>query len=324
MRIRNLLSLTGLVGIVVLGIAYLSALGVRVGLPDERSTVVMTMADTNGLVVGSSVLLRGVPVGAVSGLAPSAAGAEVTFYLEQGHRVPVDTEIRLDNLSALGETFVSLTPRTAGGPVLRDGQRVGTEQVVAQPSIAELSTRVVHLLAQTDPDQLARVIEEIDVALPSTTEGTPAARETLDNLSRVSAVLATAITSIPGRGSELLSNMQALLRNADFVGPAIGRAGPDFADVGPAYNALITASFRILRETGAPESIVDFGKYLARIQGFLDESAPDLATIGRALLPNVDRINRAARTVDTAQLLDSALASVGTDGITLRLAVPRP
>ena len=63
-------------------------------------------------------------------------------FTEQFH-VPVDSDVRLENLSALGESYLELVPRNEGGPMLRDGERIATESVIQPASISELATSVV-------------------------------------------------------------------------------------------------------------------------------------------------------------------------------------
>jgi hypothetical protein len=108
-----------------LGVAYFGELGVRVGLPEpaDRTDLSMEVADISGLVVDSNVLLRGVPVGKVTNLSTTVDRATVDFYVDEGYRIPADSDVKLANLSALGEAYIELVPRTDSGPMLQDGQR---------------------------------------------------------------------------------------------------------------------------------------------------------------------------------------------------------
>ncbi len=73
-------------------------------------------SDINNIVVDSNVLLRGVPVGKVTRIDTSVATATIHFYIDGQYQVPVDSDVRLDNLSALGESYIELEPRSSGGP----------------------------------------------------------------------------------------------------------------------------------------------------------------------------------------------------------------
>lgn len=318
MKLRNLLSVSALLCIVGCALAYIHALPIRLGPPADRTSLSMSVADTNGLVVGSKVLLRGTPVGEVVALTPSAAGADVAFYVDDQYPIPVDTEIRLDNLSALGETYIGLLPRTANGPMFEQNAHIDTEQVTQPPTIAALSASLVHLFEQVDPAELDRIVTQTGIALGD--------GSSLPNLERASELLAQEMANRPGKGRELLTNLQNLLDNAGFVGPDIAAAGPDLVEVGEAYNSLIDDSaITLLRRTGSPESLIDFGKYLARIQQFLDRSAPDIETLASALLPGFTRIASAAEQLDSSRILESALAGISDDGtVTVNVAVPQP
>jgi phospholipid/cholesterol/gamma-HCH transport system substrate-binding protein len=150
LRLRDVVSFLAFGAIIVFVLGYFATLGLRVNLPSDRTNLSMNVPDTNGLVVGSNVLLRGVPVGKVTGTSASIQAATVDFYVEGQYRIPVDTEVRLENLSALGESYVGLVPHSDGGQVLQNGRRISTERVVQPPSISELATSITRVLAQID------------------------------------------------------------------------------------------------------------------------------------------------------------------------------
>ena len=104
MKIRHAVSFLAFGLIVAYSVHYIFALGVRSGPPDDRVNVAMQVTDINGLVVDSNVLLRGVPVGKVTGIDTSMQNATVHFYIDKHYPIPVDSNVRLENLSALGES----------------------------------------------------------------------------------------------------------------------------------------------------------------------------------------------------------------------------
>ena len=101
---------------------YVGSLGIRVSPPADRINLSMDVLDVNNLVAQSNVVLRGVPVGKVSRIDASASNATVHFYIDGKYRIPADSVVRLENLSALGESYLEVQPRSAGGALLRDGQ----------------------------------------------------------------------------------------------------------------------------------------------------------------------------------------------------------
>jgi phospholipid/cholesterol/gamma-HCH transport system substrate-binding protein len=228
---RNLLSFAVFAAIIVFALGYIGSLGIRIRPPADRTNLSMTVADINGLVVDSRVLMRGVPVGKVTGIDWAVGHATVDFYVDGDYDVPVDSIVRLDNLSALGETYIGLFPQTAEGPLLQDGQQIATEAVRRPSSISELAASVVRVLNQLDPGQLKRIVNEADAALPNPDSVLP-------NLRHASVLLRNTAADMDGRGQEVLANMQTLLQNADWLGPTLADLGPHIRELGPQLHTM--------------------------------------------------------------------------------------
>ncbi|BBZ02607.1 hypothetical protein MCHIJ_20440 [Mycolicibacterium chitae] len=306
MKLRNLLTLTALAAIVVFALGYLGALGVRLSPPEQRTTLAMDIDNINGLVVGSNVLLRGIPVGKVTAIEPTVEAATIRFYIDGAHQVPVDSGVRVDNLSALGETYIGLFPRSGAGPMLADGDRIAAEAISTPPTISDLAVSMGHLLQQSDPEQLQRIVAEADTAL-----GDP--ETVLPNLARAATLLRNEARSMDGRGQELLINAQTLLRNAGFVGPALANLAPSLDQLGPNVQGIFAGAMNLVL-AGSPEALERFQAYLTRIQSFLDTRSPDIKVLAETLLPNVRSIGSALTNFDTGRLLDNMLRGVPEDG----------
>ncbi|WP_459976314.1 MlaD family protein [Mycobacterium avium] len=298
-------------------VGYLASLGLRVAPPANRTTLSMAVADVNNLVAGSSVLLRGVPVGKVTAIETSVATANIHFYIADQYKIPVDSDVRLENLSALGESYIELEPRSSGGPIFRDGQRIQSDAVKQPPSITELATSVVRVLNQLDPKQLGNVVGEADMALPD-----PAA--VLPNLARASLLIRNTVAGFKGQGREMLDNFQVLLRNAGFVGPALAGAGPPVRDIGPVFNIIWNHALKDFVISYVPQNVTQLADLVTRIQKFLDDRGTDLKVLGEATSSNVVLIANALKNLDSSQILSNLLATVPEDGsIELHVPVPR-
>jgi len=309
LRLRDVVSFLAFGAIVAFVLGYFATLGLRVNLPSDRTNLSMNVPDTNGLVVGSNVLLRGVPVGKVTGTSASIQAATVDFYVEGQYRIPVDTEVRLENLSALGESYVGLVPHSDGGQVLQNGQRISTERVVQPPSISELATSITRVLDQMDPGALKRVISEADTALPDPTTVLP-------NLSRASILLNNTVHEMNGRGRLLLGNFQTLLANAEWVNPILTSLTPPVREIGKGIQDF----FKHISTSFVPGNISNLNKLVARIQNLLDDRGGDLKVLGEAFQPKLNAIAASLMNFDTGQLLDDLLQAVPADGtITLRV-----
>lgn len=313
--VRNMLSFTAFGVIILLAGSYIASLNLPIGLPENRTNFSMAVPDVKGLVVGSNVLLRGVAVGKVTGIESALNEATVDFYVEDDHQIPVDSDVRLDNLSALGEAYIGLVPHTSSGPMLKDGQRIATEAAKVPPSISELATSVVRMLNQMDPDQLQRIVGEADRALPDP-------QVVLPNLSRTSVLLRNTADSMNGRGQEVLDNFQTLLRNADWVGPTLADIAPSLRSSGEGLAGTFSGMMNVIAWNN-PDNLQLFAKFLARIQDFLDTRAPDIKVLTEALTPQFQGISGALMNFDTGRMLSNVLAGIPEDGaITLHVAIP--
>jgi len=313
-RLRDVVSFLAFGAIIVFVLGYFATLGLRINPPPDRTNLSMNVPDINGLVVGSNVLLRGVPVGKVTGTSTSihTAAAIVDFYVEGQYRIPVDTEMRLENLSALGESYVGLIPHSDNGAVLQNGQRIATERVVQPPSISELATSVTRVLKQMDPGALKRVIGEADTALPDPTTVLP-------NLSRASVLLNNTVRDMNGRGRLLFGNFQTLLAHAEWVNPTLTGLAPPAREIGRGVQDFYKHG-PVLARRGEPDNVMNLNKLVGRIQNLLDDRGGDLKVLGEAFQPKLNAIAASLMNLDTAQLLDNFLQQVPADGtITLRV-----
>jgi hypothetical protein len=312
LRLRDGVSFLAFGAIIAFVLGYFATLGLRVNPPADRTNLSMNVPDTNGLVVGSNVLLRGVPVGKVTGTSASIQAATVDFYVEGQYRIPVDTEVRLENLSALGESYIGLVPESDVGPVLHNGQRISTERVVQPPSISELATSITRVLDQMDPGALTRVISEADTALPDPTTVLP-------NLSRASILLNNTVHEMNGHGRLLLGNFQTLLANAEWVNPILTSLTPPVREIGRGIQDFFK-HIPIIMHRGEPANVSNLNKLVARIQNLLDDRGGDLKVLGEAFQPKLNAIAASLMNFDTGQLLDNFLQVVPADGtITLRV-----
>lgn len=317
MRIRDLVSFAAFGAIIFLAIFYIASLGVRVGPPANRISLSMEVADINNLVVGGNVLLRGVPVGKISAIQTTVQGAIIDFYVDDRYPIPVDSDVRLENLSALGESYIGLIPRTDNGPMLVDGQHFSAAEVTQPASISELATSVNRVLHQLDPLALQRIIDEASAALPD-----PAV--VLPNLSRASILLRDTAESMDGRGRGLLDNFQTLLRNAGWVGSILAKLSPQIPAIGDNLGVMLRDQ-KMLTDRGGPDNIHAFDAFIARVQKLLDDRGADIRVIGSALQPRLNAIAGALMNFDTGQILSNMLAAVPQDGaVTLHVAVPAP
>ena len=215
--LRAAVSVIALLVLVAVALYYLGTVGLRVGDRGVR-TASLTIPQSNGLVVGSRVLLRGVAIGRVTSVETSVRGVAVGWNYGDRYRIPVDSLFRVDNLSALGETYLGVIPQRDGGPTFDDRATIDTTKVTVPTTLDELAARVVRMLEQVNVKQLRSIINEVNKGLPSDPT-------VLSNIASASALLETTILSTRGSLDRLLTDFQPLLVKGAGIAPAMAAAG---------------------------------------------------------------------------------------------------
>ncbi|TIC83888.1 MCE family protein [Nocardioides sp. GY 10113] len=105
------------------GITYVTAsyLGVVDRITGRRLEVTATLPGSGGLFVGSEVTYRGVKIGKVAAMTPTAKGVTLGLDLDPDSRLPVESKMYVHNLSAVGEQYLDFQPPDDQPPYAEDG-----------------------------------------------------------------------------------------------------------------------------------------------------------------------------------------------------------
>ena len=311
---KTRVSVVAMLALAALSIAYILNVGLHVKSPSAKHATI-TVPDTNGILVGSRVLLRGIEIGHVTSIRQAADGAQITWDYDESENVPVESEFRVDNLSALGEAYVAVMPSTAGGPYLQDNALVDGESVSSSATFKEFSERVTEVLGQTDPEKVQRVFAELDLGLPD-------GMEVIEDLNRAGRLLTSEFTQQADQLTTLLATMQPLLMRSTPL-PALLRAtSPNLEEFGVAFSAMESGTKDAIDWSGPMYTGITTGAspLVAALQKFLDDSGADLKVIGDTLLPAAQSGAASLRTVDMGRFLDNLLNA--TDSGALDIEIP--
>ena len=113
-------TIASIVGVAVMLFAYMQ---VPTLLGVGRLNVKLELPAAGGLYRFSNVTYRGVQVGKVTEVKLTENGAEATLSLDTSPKIPADLQADVRSVSAVGEQYVDLRPRTDAGPYLQDGSR---------------------------------------------------------------------------------------------------------------------------------------------------------------------------------------------------------
>lgn len=163
-RSRTWLSGVALVATFVFASAYLLVGILRLGTVDSGYRVSVHLAKSGGLIPGQDVTVRGVPVGRVESVTPSATGPIAVARIEGGVQISATAPVRVSGLSPAGEQYIDFAPNTSAGPYLSDGSSVALRQTTTPVSLATVLAESDGVLAQLDPRKLAMIKSELSLS----------------------------------------------------------------------------------------------------------------------------------------------------------------
>jgi len=126
----------------------------------NRYTVTMRLPAAGGLYRNGNVTYNGVEVGRVRDVRLVPGGVEAELELRTGVTIPADLEAEVHSVSAIGEQYVQLRPRSGDGPVLEDGDVIPEDRVSIPPDINALVDATNRGLKAIPQEDLQTVIDE--------------------------------------------------------------------------------------------------------------------------------------------------------------------
>jgi phospholipid/cholesterol/gamma-HCH transport system substrate-binding protein len=157
--VRNQLIIFSIASIVAVAVMVVMYLQVPTLLGIGKMTVKLEMPETGGLYRFSNVTYRGVQLGKVTDVQASEQGAEATLMLDTSPKVPVDVEARVLSVSAVGEQYVDLVPRSGSGPYLRDGSVIPASSVTVPQAVGPMLDQVSGLLKSIPKQRLGDLMD---------------------------------------------------------------------------------------------------------------------------------------------------------------------
>ncbi|MCF8571686.1 MlaD family protein [Gordonia sp. HY002] len=131
------------------------------GLDPRKGTyqVVITMDETGGLTDTAAVTRFGFEVGSLRSIQTHRNGVDVTLTIDDEVRIPVSSPVIVQNLSAAGEQYLDFRPERSGGPYLRDGSRIGPDQVETMPAVGSVLAKIDRLGELIDPGMVREMAD---------------------------------------------------------------------------------------------------------------------------------------------------------------------
>ncbi|MGI9125757.1 MAG: MlaD family protein, partial [Mycobacterium sp.] len=150
-------AIASVVGIAAMLMVYMQ---VPTMLGIGRIAVTLELPRTAGLYRFANVTYRGVQIGKVTDVRATREGAEATLSLASSPKIPADLQASVLSVSAVGEQYVDLLPRTGSGPYLRDGSVISAKDTTVPQKVGPMLDQVSALLGSIPKEQLHKLLEE--------------------------------------------------------------------------------------------------------------------------------------------------------------------
>lgn len=262
-------SIASVIGVSSMVLVYMQA-PVLLGI--GRISVTLQLPTTGGLYKFSNVTYRGVEVGKVTDVRPTRLGAHVSMSLKSSPRIPADLQADVRSVSAVGEQYVDLVPRTDAGPYLENGSTITADNVSLPKPVGPMLDQMSELVTSIPTGKLGALLDESFKALNGTGND-------LGSLFESSSELAARLNGAADRTRGLIDDSRPLLEGqADSV-DAIRTWARSLAGITRQVDARDSEIRTILRAgSGAAD---EASRLLSEIKPTLPLLLANLTTVGQ-------------------------------------------
>jgi virulence factor Mce-like protein len=152
-----LFTIASIVGILVMVFAYMQ---VPTLLGIGKITVKVELPASGGLYKFANVTYRGVQVGKVTEMDVSRNEATATLTLNTSPKIPADLSAEVRSVSAVGEQYVELLPRTESPPYLQDGSVIPMSDTKISQQVGPMLDRISTLINSIPKEKLTGLVDE--------------------------------------------------------------------------------------------------------------------------------------------------------------------
>ncbi len=129
-----------------------------------RYTVTVQLPEAAGLYERANVTYRGYNVGQVQSVQLTDTGVEAKVLLNSDTKIPSEVNAEVHSVSAIGEQYIDLLPRSADAPPLKNGDVIARDRTTVPPNISSLLDATNKGLQAIPRDNLKTVVDEAYIA----------------------------------------------------------------------------------------------------------------------------------------------------------------
>ncbi len=152
------LSVVAIVAGAVMVFSFIGLPGMLFGIGQYKVT--LKLNEAGGLYPRANVTWRGTEVGRVKSVNLTDHGVEADLAMSSKFKIPADLDAAVLSVSAVGEQYVALSPRTDNGPYLSDGDVIPADRTYIPPDVNSVLEATNRGLQSIPHDNLKTVIDE--------------------------------------------------------------------------------------------------------------------------------------------------------------------
>jgi phospholipid/cholesterol/gamma-HCH transport system substrate-binding protein len=288
-------TIVGIIGVIAMVLFYIQAptlLGIG------RMTVTLELPATGGLYRFSNVTYRGVEVGKVTSVGLTPTGAKAIMSLNTSPKIPADLKAEVRSVSAVGEQYVDLRPRTDSPPYLHNGSVIAVRDTTIPQPVGPMLDQVSALVSSIPKTKLGQLLDE-------SFQGFNGSGYDLGSLFDSTTTVSRDANGVVDRTRTLTEDTVPLLDSQARTTDSIRTWARSFAGIS---DVLVQddSKFRTLLQNG-PEAANEASRLLEQVKPTLPVLLANLTTIGQigityhpsleqllVLLPNAVAIEQAA------------------------------
>ncbi|MFC3775531.1 MCE family protein [Mycolicibacterium holsaticum] len=274
-------TIASIVGVLVMVFTYMQ---VPTLLGVGRLTVKLELPASGGLYRFANVTYRGVQIGKVTAMDVSRTHATATLSLDTSPKIPADLVVEVRSVSAVGEQYVELLPRTDSPPYLQDGSVIAMADTRIPQQVSPMLDQVSALLNSIPKDSLSGLIDESFTAFGETGYELGSL---VDSSSRISSDL----NSVAQRSATLVEDTRPLLVSQAQTTDALELWARSLAGI---TGQVVTndPQIRTLLQRG-PEAAKEVSQLLNQVKPTLPVLLANLTTFGQVAVtyrPSLEQV----------------------------------
>ena len=158
--VRNQLIIFTIASIVGVAVMVFTYMQVPALLGIGHIKVTLELPAAGGLYRFSNVTYRGVQIGEVREVKLTEKGAEAEMTLDTSPKIPADLQAEVRSVSAVGEQYVDLRPRTDSGPYLEDGSVIAMDNATIPQQVGPMLDQVSALVDSIPENRISDLLDE--------------------------------------------------------------------------------------------------------------------------------------------------------------------